>query len=157
MATKKASEAERNKALLKARKALQKARDELPSEEQSLRYLSFMSDFSLTEAAYKSLLADWLRARGKPTRIEDLKFRSDQIPRVLSYYSIEISNEDRTLIFDGRNKTGERNARGLRNSLVHSPNTKAIEELSEKYDAISTSMQTFEAALSASNDEKADS
>ena len=74
MAKKKASEAERNKALLKARKALRKARDELPSEEQSLRYLSFMSDFSLTEAAYKSLLADWLRARGKPTRKEDLKF-----------------------------------------------------------------------------------
>lgn len=155
MAKQKAEKAERDKALLKARKAMQKVRDELPSEKQSLRYLSFMSDFSLTEAAYKSLLADWLRARGKAARKEDLKFRSDQIPRVLSYYSIEISNEDRTLIFDGRSKTGERNARGLRNSLAHSPNIKAIEELSEKYDAISTSIQTFEAALSASNDEKA--
>ena len=144
----KASISEQQKALKKATRRLNEVKEAMASDESREAYLEFMARFAQIETAYKSLLSDYLRAERKPVDSKDLTIDWKEVPRVLAYFSIELSDSDKTLIFNGRQKIGERNARGLRNSLAHTPNKKAINELQVKFNQLMASMQAFEHAIS---------
>lgn len=151
-----AGQEERAKALAKARKALNASSEALSDNESRELYLSFMARYAQMEVAYKSLLADYLKATGKQVDPKNLKVESRQVKRVLSYYSVDLSDADRDHIFSGRQKLKERQARGLRNSLAHSPNKAAIDELNEKQDSFTSAMQAFEDAITPSGKKRAD-
>ncbi len=138
----------RKRALAKARKKLKSTKVALADGEAKELYVDFMARYAQIEVAYKSLLADYLEARGKKTPVEELKVEWEQVQSVLSYFSIDLG-DDAKQIFNGRQKTGARYARGLRNSLAHSPNETAINELRDKKSSFEASMNTFEEALGA--------
>lgn len=145
---KSATKEERAAALSKARNKLRDTRDALSNKDDQELYQAFMFRYSQMEIAYKSLLADYLLAHGKKYAEDDLKVEWRVVPRVLAYYSVKLNEEDRAEIFNGDKAVGRRHARGLRNSLAHAPNIKALEELAAKHSALNTSMDAFERALS---------
>ncbi len=139
---------ERKRALAKARKKLKSTEVALADDEAKELYVAFMARYAQMEVAYKSLLADYLEAHGEKTTAEGLKVRWRQVQSVLSYFSIDLGDDGKR-IFHGRQKTGERYAKGLRDSLAHSPNKAAIDELRDKKSSLEASMNTFEEALGA--------
>ncbi len=103
-----ATREERAAAISKARNKLLSTRDALNSSEAQELYLTFMSRYAQMEVAYKSLLADYSRAHGKKVVENSLKVERAVIPRVLAYFSIDLSEIDRIQVFDGKPKIGER-------------------------------------------------
>lgn len=106
-------------------------------------YAEFMSRFALCEIGYKSLLKDYRKARGQSTKDEDLKIVRDEQRRVLRAYGIDADCATVVSVFDATSTIGRRNARGLRNSLAHAPNTEALDELARKQGDLFAAMDAF--------------
>lgn len=118
------------------------------SDETKKAFLEFMTKYASVEAGYKVLLQSYLQSAGrKVPPIESLRIQTRDIPRVLAYFDIKLDDSDRDNIFSGKQKKGERKARGLRNSLVHRPNSDALRELTSKHEQLYKSMDTFRASI----------
>lgn len=144
---KKLTEKEQRQRLTKAAKSIADAEAALASPENREAYLQFMARYSLCELGYKSILADHIKDSGnKPSANLTIKYK--QVPTVLKRVGLEIDEKTIEEVFSATRKIGERHARGLRNSLSHSPNSTAINELRQKQNQINAAMDTFLSALS---------
>lgn len=143
---KKLTEKEQRQRLTKAAKSVADAEAALASPDDREVYLQFMARYSLCELGYKSILADHIKDSGKKPSA-NLTIEYKQVPAVLKRVGLEIDEKTVEEVFSATRKIGERHARGLRNSLSHSPNSAAINELRQKQNEINTAMDTFLSAL----------
>ena len=143
-----ADEKKRQQVLARAQKAMDEVKASTQQKEAGEAYLDFMVSYASVEAGYKVLLQNYLLAtRHKATPIESLCIESRDIPRVLSFYGIRLSETDRDNVFNGRQKKGERKARALRNSLAHRPNKNALDELVSSHESLFASMKAFRVSI----------
>lgn len=143
-------EKKRREVLQRACQAMSDVEASMASEENKKTYLEFMVRYTAIERAYKVLLRSYLQETGRKTSSrETLCIQSRDIPYVLSYFGIDLSDSDKDNVFNGKNKKGERKARGLRNSLAHRPNTDALNELDSKKNQLFASMDALVEAINA--------
>ncbi|MDD6417739.1 MAG: hypothetical protein PUF86_03540 [Paratractidigestivibacter faecalis] len=141
-------EQKRQRVLQRANQAMADVEASVKSDETKKAFLEFMTKYASVEAGYKVLLQSYLQSAGrKVPPIESLRIQSRDIPRVLAYFDIKLDDSDRNNIFSGKQKKGERKARGLRNSLAHRPNSDALHELISKHEQLYKSMDTFRTSI----------
>ena len=113
-----------------------------------------MERYVLCEIGYKSLLSDYKKANGDSASDENLRIEWSELKRVLKRVGIDPNSETVKTVFDGTRTKGKRNARGLRNSLAHSPNKGALDELGAKKEELFKAMDDFVELLSGSPSEE---
>lgn len=141
-------EKKRQQVLQRAKQAMVDVEASVNSDETKKAFLEFMTKYASVEAGYKVLLQSYLQSAGrKVPPIESLRIQFRDIPRVLAYFDIKLNDSDRDNIFNGKQKKGERKARGLRNSLAHRPNSSALNELASKHEQLYESMDAFRTSI----------
>ena len=109
-------------------------------------------DFSKCEIVYKVILEDH-QFNKYGTRPERMKVTMSQVPFALSYAGYDFEKDLLTHLFGSEEKIGIRSVKKLRDSLNHSLNQQAINELIEREDelygyinAFLNKIRTFDAA-----------
>lgn len=147
---KKLTRQEQQQRLEKAAKCIADAEAALASPDSREAYYKFIARYSLCELGYKSLLADHIKDLGRKPN-DNLTIEYKRIPAVLKRVGLKIDDNIIKEIFDATRTIGERHARDLRNSLSHSPNPAAINELLQKQGQIDAAMDVFLSALKRRN------
>lgn len=143
----KPTEGEQTRRAIKAAGKMAEARNALNEEGAREAFQQFLEQYTICEVGLKSLLADRKRSLGKAVAENNLKIDFRQIEPALADAGISLDESILETVFDGSNKIGKRHGRGLRNSLVHSPNKKALDELQLKLTDINTAMDAFISAI----------
>lgn len=149
---KRPSEKEQRAIRARAAQKMKQGREALEGLDDPELYRAFLDEFAIVEMGYKSLLKDYLKARGADVKDANLTIDSRQIERVLAFAGIDFSQVNE--VFNGKNTKGNRMARGLRNSLVHAPNKEALGELAQKREVLFGAMAGFEAAIGCDGSEE---
>lgn len=144
---KKLSEKEKQHRAKEASRKTAEARQALDEKDARVNYQRFMERFAICEVGYKSLLSAYLSDLEKEVKQDDLHINTRQVPSVLKRSGITLNEAAIKTLFNGKQKIGDRYARGIRNSLSHSPNKKALDELEKKLPLIENAMDEFEEAI----------
>lgn len=107
----------------------------------------FLTQFSICEAAYKVLLTQYRKEKKRDFKSSSLVIDFNEVKQVFRYFSISIDPNTLKTVFDGTRTKGQRNARGLRNSLAHKPNQDALDELASKKVSLYRAMTRLQATI----------
>ncbi|HZJ68820.1 MAG TPA: hypothetical protein VFD28_02290 [Candidatus Eisenbacteria bacterium] len=125
----------------------------LVSEKETKRMIdNFKEKFAICEIVYKVVLEDHqYNKTGK--HLDYLKVDMTQAPHALKYAGYDFDKVLLNKLFGAENKVGIRSVKKLRDSLTHSMNAKAVEELTNReselhgyMDSFLTKINTFDAA-----------
>lgn len=102
----------------------------------------FKEKFSICEIVYKVILEEHqFNKTGKHS--DYLKVTMTQVPHALMFAGYDFDKELLTKLFGAEEKIGSRSVKKLRDSLTHSMNDKAVNELSDRYEEMNGYMDSF--------------
>lgn len=102
----------------------------------------FKEKFSICEIVYKVILEEHqFNKTGKHS--DYLKVTMKQAPHALAFAGYDFDKELLTKLFGAEEKIGSRSVKKLRDSLTHSMNDKAVNELSDRYEEMNGYMDSF--------------
>ena len=102
----------------------------------------FKDRFTECEIVYKVILdAHQFKKTGKHP--ERMLVTMTQVPYALDFAGYDFDKELLTNLFSGRDKVGQRSVKKLRDSLTHSLNQKAIDELKQREEELYGYMNDF--------------
>lgn len=102
----------------------------------------FKEKFSICEIVYKVILEEHqFNKTGKHS--DYLKVTMKQAPYALAFAGYDFDKELLTKLFGAEEKIGSRSVKKLRDSLTHSMNDKAVNELSDRYEEMNGYMDSF--------------
>jgi hypothetical protein len=115
----------------------------LVSKEETKRMVDdFKEKFSICEIVYKIILEDHqFNKIGK--RPERMKVTMTQVPYALDYAGYDFDRDLLTRLFGAEEKVGIRSVKKLRDSLTHSMNQRAVEELTNRCEELHGYMDSF--------------
>lgn len=128
----------------KAKEELERLRDTLSDNKTKEMVDNFKDKFSMCEIVYKVILEDHqFHKNGKHPQPRELKINMNQAPHALNYAGYDFDKELLTKLFGAEMKTGKKSVKKLRDSLTHSLNKNAIDELALRYDELNQYMDAF--------------
>ena len=102
----------------------------------------FKEKFSICEIVYKVILEEHqFNKTGKHS--DYLKVTMKQAPHAFAFAGYDFDKELLTKLFGAEEKIGSRSVKKLRDSLTHSMNDKAVNELSDRYEEMNGYMDSF--------------
>ena len=142
MAIKPLDEAQKLALRSKAKAELERLQAVVSEDETKRMIDDFKEKFSICEIVYKVILEDHqFNKTGKhPERME---VKMTQVPHALIYSGYDFDNVLLTKLFGAEEKIGCRSVKKLRDSLTHSMNQKAIDELTSRNDELHQYMDEF--------------
>jgi hypothetical protein len=113
------------------------------SDEQTRERIDrFKDKFGICEIVYKVILEDHkFNKTGQHPKTMWVNMR--QAPQALKYAGYDFNNDLLTHLFGGEEKVGIRSVKKLRDSLTHSVNHRAIDELVSREDELNGYMDQF--------------
>lgn len=102
----------------------------------------FKEKFSICEIVYKVILEDH-QFNKTGQHLERLQVTMTQVPHALAYAGYDFDKDLLTKLFGAEEKIGSRSVKKLRDSLTHSMNEKAVNELSDRYEELNGYMDSF--------------
>lgn len=110
----------------------------------------FKNQFTFLEMAYKNLLKSYLSTTNKVDKENDLRLNLNQIPAVLKFHKINISEDILNSIFSMKDKYIKRNtksAKALRNAVTHEMTIQDLNEIYSRRNELSLKMKEFSEKL----------
>lgn len=112
----------------KAKNELERLEKIFANQDLKQKIDKFKDDFSICEIVYKIILEDYqFKKSGK--RSERMSITMSQVPYALSFAGYDYGKDLLTYLFGAEEKLGKRSVKKLRDSLNHSLNQRAIDEL----------------------------
>ena len=126
----------------KARAELMRLEAVYSDEETREKINKFKEKFGICEIVYKVILEDHqFNKTGK--HLERLQVDMKQAPHALNYAGYDFDKNLLTHIFGAEDKVGSRTVKKLRDSLTHSVNQKAVDELISREEELYGYMDQF--------------
>lgn len=111
----------------------------------------FLGKFILCELCYKDLLYNYLTEKGKPNDKRTLNIDMRQVKPVAKLFALPMSKERLSVLFGSLETRGNQSAKKLRNSIMHSINQPAIEEIVNRKDELFEVLDEFIEIFSGEN------
>lgn len=105
---------------------------------------SFKNKFNICESAYKVILFEHQKAKGKDVKMKKLKIDMKQVPYALNFagYTFD-SNLLNELFGSNSNINGCKTVKILRDSITHSINQQSVNETKDRAEELFGYMDTF--------------
>ncbi len=142
----KISEEERLKLRNKAKAELERIEAVTADDNFSEKINKFKEKFGTCEMVYKVILDDHQTKKGKK-KTDRLLITMTQVPFALEYAGYDFEKEFLDKLFGSEEKIGQRSVKKLRDSLTHSMNQNAINELIEREEELHGYMDQFLAKI----------
>lgn len=152
MAKKPIDEEQRLRLRNKAKGELTRLLEALSDDDTREMVDDFKDRFAICEIVYKVILREHqLNKLGvKPDRMQ---VKMTQVPYALEFAGYDFDRDLLTKLFGSEEKVGRRSVKKLRDSLTHSMNQRAIEELSQRREELNGYMDVFLEKIDTFDDE----